>query len=69
MDDLVEVKVVHASSDAHGPVHEQGWLDLPACPKHLIQLSLGTVLHDDAVTWSLGTNTPDRANREVRTAC
>lgn len=63
MDDLVEVKIVHASSDAHGPVHEQGWLDLPACSQHLIQLSLGTVLHDDAVTWSLGTNTPDRVEK------
>ncbi len=54
MNDLVEVKIVHAASDAHGPVHQQRWLDLPACSQHLIQLSLGAVLHDDAVTWSLG---------------
>lgn len=64
MDDLVEVEIVHSPSDTHGPVHEQGRLDLPACPQHLIQLSLGTVLHDYAVAWSLGTNTPDRAERD-----
>lgn len=66
MDDLVEVKIVHAPSDAHCPVHEQGWMDLPACSQHLIQLSLGTVLHDDAVTWSLGTNTPESVEKYVR---
>lgn len=56
MDDLVEVKVVHATSDAHGPVHEQRRGDLPACSQHLVQLSLGTVLHEDAVARSLGTD-------------
>lgn len=57
MDDLVEVEIVHAPGDAHGPVHQQGGMDLPARSQHLKQLSLGTVLHDDAVTRSLGTNT------------
>lgn len=63
MDDLMEVKIVHAPGDAHGPVHEQGRVDLPACSQHLIQLSLGTVLHDDAVTWSLGTNTSESVGK------
>lgn len=58
MDDLVEMEVVHSSSDAHGPVHQQGRVDLPACSQHLVQLALGAVLHDNAVTRSLGTNTP-----------
>ena len=66
MDDLVEVKIVHAPSDAHGPVHEQGGMDLPACSQHLVQLALGTVLHDDAVTWSLGTNTSASVEKHVQ---
>lgn len=66
MNDLVEVKIVHSPCDAHRPVHEQGWLDLPACPQHLIQLSLGAVLHDDAVTWSLGANTSERVDKDTR---
>lgn len=60
MDDLVEVKVVHAPSDPHGPVHEQGRGDLPAGSQHLVQLALGAVLHDDAVAGSLGADTPER---------
>lgn len=63
MDDFVEVKIVHASSDAHGPVHEQGWRDLPPCSQHLVQLSLGAVLHDDTITRSLGTDTSDRVKK------
>lgn len=66
MDDLVEVKIVHASSDAHGPVHEQGWSYLPACSQHLVELSLSTVLHDDAVTWSLGTDSSENAKRYIK---
>lgn len=66
MDDLVEMKIVHAPSDAHGPVHEERWMDLPACSQHLIQLSLGTVLHDDTVTWSLGTNTSERVEKYIQ---
>lgn len=58
MDDLVEMEIVHSSSDAHGPVHQQGRVDLPARSQHLVELALGAVLHDNAVTWSLGTNTP-----------
>lgn len=64
MDDLVEVQVVHASGDAHGPVHQQGRGDLAASPEHLIQLSLGTVLHDDAVAWSLSADAPEESRRE-----
>ena len=58
MDDLVEVQVVHAPCDAHRPLHEQGGGDLTASPQHLVQLALGTVLHQDAVAWSLGADTP-----------
>lgn len=63
MDDLVEVKIIHAPSDTHGPVHEQRWRDLPACSQHLIELSLGTVLHDNAVTRSLSTNTSESGEK------
>lgn len=59
MDDLVKMKIVHSPSNAHGPVHEQRWGDLPSCSQHLVQLSLGTVFHNDAVTWSLSTDTPE----------
>lgn len=65
MDDLVEVQIVHAPGDAHGPVHEQARLDLPAGPQHLIQLPLCTVLHDDAVARSLGTNTSERDQKDA----
>ena len=54
MDDLVEVQVVHAPSDAHGPVHQQGRYDLASGPQHLVQLALGAVLHQDAVAGRLG---------------
>lgn len=64
MDDLVEVKIVHAPRDAHGPVHEKGRSDLPARSQHLVQLPLGTVLHEDAVTWSLGTNTSESGEKK-----
>lgn len=66
VDDLVEVKIVHAPSNTHGPVHEQRWCDLPAGSQHLIQLSLGTVLHDNAVTWSLSTNTSKSVEKYVQ---
>ena len=66
MDDLVEVKIVHAPGDPHGPVHEKGGRDLPACSQHLVQLSLSTVLHENAVTWSLGTNTSESGGKCVQ---
>ena len=68
VDDLVEVEVVHASSHAHGPVDEQGGGDVPTRPQHLVQLALGTVLHQDTVTRGLGADTPEwrRAEREER---
>lgn len=64
MDDLVEVQVVHASGDAHGPVHQQGRGDLAAGPQHLVELALSTVLHDDAVAWSLSADAPKEGRRE-----
>lgn len=66
VDDLVEVQVVHSSSDAHGPVHQQARLDLPACSQHLIQLPLCTVLHDDAVARSLRANASGRVQKGAR---
>lgn len=65
VDDLVEVQVVHPPRDAHGPVHEQAWLDLPACSQHLIQLPLCTVLHDDTVTGGLRAYTSERAQKDA----
>lgn len=69
MDDLVKVKIVHAAGDAHGPVHKKGGRDLPACSQDLVQLPLGAVLHDDAVTRRLGANTPEntRIRRQLST--
>lgn len=60
MDDFMEMEVVHAPSDAHGPVHQEGRSDLPASPEHLVQLALGAVLHQDAVARSLSADTPMR---------
>lgn len=64
MDDLVEVKVVHAPSNTHGPVHEQGRRDLSARSQHLVQLSLSAVLHDDAVTRSLGADPSEKVQHK-----
>jgi len=64
VDDLMEVEVVHAPGDAHGPVHQEGGGDLPAGPQHLVELALGTVLHQDAVARRLSAHTPTQ--RETR---
>ena len=58
MDDLVEVQVVHAAGDARCPVHQEGGGDLAAGAQHLVQLALGTVLHQDAEAWGLGAHPP-----------
>ena len=58
MDDLVQVQVVHATGDAHGPVDQQGGRDGAAGPQHLVQLALGAELHENAVAGSLGAHTP-----------
>lgn len=60
MDDFVEVEVVHATCNAHGPVNQEGGGDFTARPQHLIQLALGAVFHQDAVTRSLGADAPGR---------
>lgn len=59
MDDLVQMQVIHATSNAHGPVNQQGGGDRAASPEHLIQLPLGAELHQDAVTGSLCADTPE----------
>lgn len=69
MDDFVKVEVVHATSDAHGPVNQKGGHDFTASPQHLIQLALGAVFHQDTVTWSLGAHTPGgNHNRDRQSA-
>lgn len=60
VDDFVEVQVIHASCDAHGPVHQEGGGDFTPRPQHLVQLALGAVLHQDTVTRSLGAHSPGR---------
>lgn len=58
MDDFVEVQVVHATGNPCGPVHQQPRGDLPAGPQDLVELPVGTVFHDDAVTRGLRANSP-----------
>lgn len=58
MDDLVQVQVVHATGNAHGPVDQQRGGDGAAGPQYLIQLALGAELHEDAVAGSLGAHAP-----------
>jgi hypothetical protein len=36
VDNLVQVQVIHATSDAHGPVNQQGGGDRAAGSEHLI---------------------------------
>lgn len=58
VNDLVTVKVVHATGYLLGPVQDQSWWNLLPVPQDFVQLTVGTVLHDDAITWSLCTHTP-----------
>lgn len=60
MNDLVTVKVVHATGYLLGPVQDQSRWDLLPVPQDFVQLTVGTVLHDDAITRSLCTHTPTR---------
>ena len=63
MDDLMEVEVVHAPGDAHGPVHQEGRGDLAPGPQHLVELALGAVLHQDAVAGGLSAHSPGQGNQ------
>ena len=58
VDDFMEMEVVHAPGDAHGPVHQEGRGDLAAGPQHLVELALGAVLHQDAVARGLSAHPP-----------
>lgn len=58
MYNLVEMEIIHSTGDSRGPVHKQPGRDLPASSQDLVQLSVGTVLHDDAVARGLSANTP-----------
>lgn len=64
MDDFVEVQVVHATGNPCGPVHQQPRGDLPAGAQDLVELPVGTVLHDDAVARGLGANPPAKENTQ-----
>lgn len=58
MYDFMKMEIIHPTSNSCGPVHEQPRCDLPAGSQDLIKLSMGTVLHDDAIAWSLSADTP-----------
>lgn len=66
MDDFVEVQVVHAARDAHGPVDQEGGGDFAPRPQHLVQLALGTVFHQDTVAGRLSAHAPKEARRSER---
>lgn len=59
VDDLVQVQVIHATSNAHGPVNQQGRGDRTASPQHLVELALGAEFHQYAVAGSLCADTPE----------
>lgn len=65
MNDLVTVKVVHATGYLLGPVLDQSRWDLLPVPQDFVQLTVGTVLHDDAITRSLRTHTPTRQKNSI----
>lgn len=50
VDDLVQMQVVHATGNSWRPVHQHLGGHFPPCSQHLIQLALGAIFHDDAVT-------------------
>lgn len=58
MYNLMEMKIIHPTGDARGPVHEQAGRDLPASSQDLVQLPVSTVLHDDAVARRLSAHAP-----------
>lgn len=58
MYNLVEMEIIHPTGDSCGPVHEQPGRDLPASSQDLVQLPVGTVLHNDAIARGLSANTP-----------
>ena len=68
VDDLVEVQVVHAAGDAHGPIHQERRGDLAPGTQHLVELTLGAELHDDAVAGRLGAHTPAGTGQRQRGA-
>lgn len=68
MYDFMEMEIIHPTGDSRGPVHEQPRRDLPTSSQDLIQLSVGTVLHDDAVTRGLSADAPsERAHASHET--
>lgn len=58
MYDFMEMQIIHPTSNSRGPIHEQPRCDLSASSQDFVKLSVGTVLHDDAVAWGLGANSP-----------
>ena len=62
MDDFVLMKVVHASCNLFGPLHQFLGRDLLPVSEQVEQGPIRAVLHHDAVDWRLDTHTPGNIN-------
>ncbi|KAH9395262.1 hypothetical protein TYRP_020824, partial [Tyrophagus putrescentiae] len=67
VDDAVVVEVVHARGDLPCPLHDEAGRDLAAALEQLVELSVGTELHDDAVAAGRGAAHPPEGH-DVRVA-
>lgn len=69
MDDFVKVQIIHPTCNPCGPIHKQPRGDFPPCSQDFVELSVCTVLHDNAVAWGLSANSPVKENTQlVRTS-
>ena len=59
MDDFILMEIVHAHGNLSGPGHQLLRRHLLALPEQVKQGAGGAVLHNDAVTWGLSTNTSE----------
>lgn len=58
MDDFMGVQVAHAIGYLLRPIHEQYRGQVLPIPENLVELTVGAILHDDAVAWGLNAHTP-----------
>lgn len=65
MDDFVKVQIIHPTCNPCGPIHKQPRGDFPPCSQDFVELSVCTVLHDNAVAWGLSANSPVKANTQL----
>lgn len=65
MDDFVKVQIIHPTCNPCGPIHKQPRGDFPPCSQDFIELSMCTVLHDNAVAWGLSANSPVKENTQL----